>query len=79
MRAPVDAERALEALRDVQALSPRALDAAMTAKIGKPMLGVLRALAKAQAGDDAPAEAIAERVHLMVLAYLLCDDVSRPG
>jgi hypothetical protein len=65
-----DENAALDALREVQSLSGKDLDALITQEIGTPMLGVFSAIAKAvmpnTSDEDHP-----RVVHLMVLSYLM--------
>lgn len=73
-----DEESALRALEAVQSLSASELDALLTSEVGKPMVGVFSALARAfdTSGDE---EEIARRVHLVMLGYLLHREVERQG
>lgn len=65
-----DEKRALAAVQRVQALEADELDRRITEEIGNPLLGMFGALAKS-ISDDESARATAERVHLMVLAFLI--------
>lgn len=71
-----DEERALKALQSVQSLSAPELDQLIDGEIGKPMLGVFSALARAF-DESSSDEDIARRVHLVVLGYLLHREVEK--
>jgi hypothetical protein len=60
---------ALRALKIVQSLSGAELDARIDAEVGPSMIGVFKALAMAMAPEGRE-DLIAQKVHLMVLAYL---------
>ena len=75
MTAP-DEKRALAALHVVQKLSTREIDALMDAEVGKPMLGVMKAVAKAQFPNDDDAT-LARRVQLLVFGYLLHHEAAK--
>ena len=75
MAAPTEA-KALSALKTVQSLSGKELDALITREMGNSMLGVLDSLAKAML-PQARAEEHHRTVHLMVLSYLMCKDAEK--
>ena len=62
--------KALEALRHVQSLDSKALNDAITAEVGTPMLGIFDTLARASL-PEASKEQLHRAVHLMVLSYLM--------
>jgi hypothetical protein len=64
-----DEKKSLAALKAVQSLSKLEFDALLDAEIGQPMLGVMKAVAKAQHGDDE--EAVARTLHMLAFGYLL--------
>jgi hypothetical protein len=70
-----DKNAALAALDVVQKLSRAEIDAAVDAEIGPHMLGVMKAVARAQVGDDD--DDVARAVHLLVFGFLLRARVSR--
>lgn len=71
--APTEDE-AIARLRQVQSLSPEAFDTALRTQLGTPMAGVFAALVRSlHPGDDD--EAIARKLHLMMLAWLMAHDV----
>jgi hypothetical protein len=63
-------DRAIQALKTVQALTGAELQARIDQEVGTPMLGVLDSLAKAVFPDAKP-EDHHRQVHLMVLSYLM--------
>jgi hypothetical protein len=69
MAAPTE-EQALDALKKVQSLPPAAFERALLDVVGEPMLALMNALARSlhPADDD---EAIAKKLHLMMLTYLM--------
>ena len=75
MAAPSES-RALQALKKVQALSGKELDALITQELGTPMLGVFSSLAQAML-PGAKAEDAPKVVHLMVLSYLMRREVEK--
>ena len=68
--APPNAARSLAALNVVQALNGPALDQLVTSEVGPEMLGVMKAVAKAQFPQDDDAT-LARRVQLLLFGYLL--------
>ncbi len=75
MAAPDD-KRALAALQTVQSLSGEELDALIASEVGNEMLGVMKAVARAQFPDDDDATR-ARHVHLLLFGYLLRREVTR--
>lgn len=69
MAAPNDTE-ALNALKRVQALTPEDFERALHGEIGQPMIAIFNALARAMHPQDDD-DAIAKKLHLMMLAYLM--------
>lgn len=66
----LDEAQALEALKRVQALSAEEFERALHDDVGQPILSIFNALARAlHPGDDD--DAIAKKLHLMMLAYLM--------
>lgn len=74
-RAPSEDE-AIARLKRVQAMSPEAFDAALREDLGVSMAGVFAALVRSLHPDDDDA-AVAKKLHLMMLAWLMGRDV--PG
>jgi hypothetical protein len=66
----LDEAGALAALQRVQNLTPEAFESALKDELGKPMLTVFNALARGLHPEDTD-DAIARKVHLMLLAYLM--------
>jgi len=75
MAAPNE-DRAIQALKTVQALTGPELQARIDQEIGTPMLGVLDSLAKA-VFPGAKLEDHHRQVHLMVLSYLMRAEVEK--
>lgn len=75
MPAPKE-DRAIQALKIVQALTGPELQARIDQEVGTPMLGVLDSLAKA-VFPSAKAEDHHRQVHLMVLSYLMHLEVEK--
>ncbi|HEY3447177.1 MAG TPA: hypothetical protein VGK67_12470 [Myxococcales bacterium] len=75
MPAPKE-ERAIQALKTVQALTGAELQARIDQEVGTPMLGVLDSLAKAVFPGAKPEEHH-RTVHLMVLSYLMHGEVEK--
>jgi hypothetical protein len=71
---PASVDSALEAMKTVQALDGRSLEARIQADIGTPMMAVFTSLARSMFPEDDD-EVVARKVHLMVLAYLLKGEV----
>ena len=69
MPAPKE-DRAIQALKTVQALTGAELQARIDQEVGTPMLGVLDSLAKA-VFPNSKGEDHHRQVHLMVLSYLM--------
>lgn len=66
----LDEDQAIEALKRVQGLSPEQFEKALHDEVGQPVLAVFNALARTlHPGDDD--DAIAKKLHLMMLAYLM--------
>jgi hypothetical protein len=74
MSAP-DEKRALAALQVVQKLNGVEVSKLVDDEIGKPMLGVMKAVARAQVGDDEAA--VARAVHLLTFGYLLRREIEK--
>ena len=74
MTAP-DEKHARAARQVVQKLGGKELDALIDRELGKPMLGVMKAVARAQLGDDE--NAVARAVHLLAFGYLLRREVEK--
>jgi hypothetical protein len=72
MSASVDA--ALEAMKTVQALDGRSMEARIQSEIGTPMMAVFTSLARNMFPEDDD-DGVAKKVHLMVLAFLLKAEV----
>jgi hypothetical protein len=70
--APTEAE-ALARLRRVQGLSANDFDAALRGRLGTPMAGVFAALIRSLRPEDSD-DAVAEKLHLMMLAWLMATD-----
>jgi len=68
--------KALSALKKVQSLSGKELDALITQEMGTSMLGVLDSLAKAML-PTANVEDHHRAVHLMVLSYLMSREAEK--
>ena len=65
-------EQVLEAIKKVQGLSAAQIDSAITEKVGDPLMAGFQFVARDLLGDK-PSEALqAQRVQLMVYAYLMC-------
>lgn len=63
-------DQAIAALQRVQGLNPEQFQAALERDLGQPMLAVFHALARAMHPADSD-DAIAQKIHLMMLAYLM--------
>jgi hypothetical protein len=59
----------------VQRLSGAEIAKLVDEDIGKPMLGVMKAVARAQVGDDE--DAVARAVHLITFGWLLRREIER--
>jgi hypothetical protein len=75
MPAP-DEAHALAAVKRVQSLSGPDLEKRVRAEIGDPLLAMFSLLAK-NVAPTASDQDIAQRVHLMILAYLVREDLSK--
>lgn len=75
MPAPTE-EKVLQAMRTVQRLNGKDLDLQITDQVGNPMLGAFKALATALVGNQDNAR-LNQTVHLMVLAYLMNEEVRK--
>jgi hypothetical protein len=67
---PPDEQTGLAAVKTVQSLSGPELEKRVRAEVGDPMLAFFSLLAKSVAPEEDD-HAIAKRVHLMILAYLI--------
>jgi hypothetical protein len=76
MPAPTEDE-ALAALRVVQDLGAEDFQAALKDELGGPVLQVMNALARALNPDD-DEDAIARKMHLMMLAWLMARRAQSP-
>jgi hypothetical protein len=76
MHAP-DEANAMAALNRVQSLTTHDFDRRISGEIGKPLLGIFYALARS-IDPEADSEALAKRVHLMVLSYLMHAELAAP-
>jgi hypothetical protein len=72
MTAPTD-EQALAALKRVQALTPEEFERALNEDVGHAMVSLFNALARAMHPQDDD-DAIAKKLHLMMLAWLMARD-----
>jgi hypothetical protein len=77
MPAPNEAA-ALAAVKVVQALSGPDLEKRVRAEIGDPLLAMFSLLAK-NVNPDADDRAIARQVQLMILAYLVREELAKPA
>jgi hypothetical protein len=77
MAAP-DEARALAAVRKVQSLSGWEIEKRVRAAVGDPLMAMFALLAKSVAPSDDDHE-IAKKVHLMVLAYLVREELNNPA
>lgn len=77
MQAPNETE-AIAALKAVQGLGPDALENVIDNEIGDPMMQVMVAMVRTMhPGDDD--SAVGDKVHLMLLSYLMAQNVSTEG
>jgi hypothetical protein len=77
MAAP-DEATALAAVRKVQNLSGRDIETRVRAEVGDPLIAMFALLAKSVAPSDNDSET-AKKVHLMVLAYLVREELNNPA
>jgi hypothetical protein len=67
---PPDEQAGLAAVKKIQSLSGPDLEKRVRAEVGDPMLAFFSLLAKSAAPEDDD-HAVAKKVHLMILAYLV--------
>lgn len=74
MPAP-DEAAALAAVKTVQALSGPEMEKRVRAEIGDPLLAMFSLLAKSTASEGDSERSIAQKVQLMIMAYLIRDEL----
>jgi hypothetical protein len=74
MAAP-DEKRALAALQVVQRMNGAEVAKIVDDEIGTSLLGVMKAVARAQVGDDE--DAVARAVHLLTFGWLLRREIEK--
>lgn len=77
MQAPNETE-AIAALKAVQGLGPDALENVIDNEIGDPMMQVMVAMVRTMHPNDDDS-AVGDKVHLMLLSYLMAQKVSTEG
>lgn len=78
MSAP-DEAAALAAVKTVQALSGPEMEKRVRATIGDPLLAMFSLLAKSTASEGDSERMIAQKVQLMIMAYLIREELTAPS
>jgi hypothetical protein len=76
---PPDEAKGLEVVKKIQSLNGPDLEKRVRAEVGDPMLAFFSLLAKSTAAPGDDDHAIAKKVHLMVLAYLIRGELHQPA
>jgi hypothetical protein len=76
---PPDEAKGLEVVKKIQSLNGPDLEKRVRAEVGDPMLAFFSLLAKSTAAPGDDDQAIAKKVHLMVLAYLIRGELHQPS
>jgi hypothetical protein len=74
---PPDEAKGLEVVKKIQSLSGPDLEKRVRAEVGDPLLAMFSLLAKSTAAPGDDDHAIARKVHLMVLAYLIRGELTK--